>query len=146
MTELIKAQRNVYALAFPPEVSGSPVVCNLVRLYDLTFNLLQASISPRKDGAMVLELMGAEENVERGLAYLRDHGVRVSPAGQSVTRDENSCVHCGLCTALCPNGSLALNARTREVVFNAESCVACGLCTRVCPVKAMQVDLDSGEW
>ncbi len=142
MNEVIKGFRKIVYLTFPPTVSGRPVVCNLAKLFDLSFNILKADISPRQHGAMTLEISGLEDQFEQGISYLKEAGVRITPVAQKIFRDEDECIHCGACTALCPTGSLFLNHATRLVEFDVEKCSACGLCTRVCPVKAMTVDLD----
>lgn len=135
--------RIVY-LHFSAETSTKPVVCNLVREFGLTFNILKASILPRREGRMILEISGTEENYKKGVEYLRSHGVDTVPVAQKTSRDEESCVHCGICTALCITSALSLNLKTRQVEFDRDKCTGCGLCTRVCPVKAMHVDLEEG--
>lgn len=136
--------RKIVQLHFPPSITGEPIVCNLVRLFDLCFSIKQAMITPRKEGFMVLELMGQAENFQKGLEYLRQRGVKILPAAQKVTRLEESCTHCGVCTALCLTGALSLDLESRRVIFDPERCTACGLCTRVCPVRAMAVDAENG--
>ena len=132
-------------LSFPPGVSNQPVVCNLAKLFDLTFNILKARISPKQEGHMTLEISGERKKCRQGLKYLQEQGVNITPIAQKISRDENSCVHCGLCTALCPTHALSVDPATRLIVFDTEKCSACGLCTNVCPVKAMEIQLDNGE-
>ncbi len=141
-SDVVKGYRKIVYLTFPPEVSSRPVVCNLARLFDLSFNILKAEISPRHQGAMTLEISGMEEDFEKGVHYLKESGVRIIPVAQRIFRDEDSCVHCGLCTAICPTGALYVRSVTRKVDFMVDKCSACGMCTRICPVRAMRVDLD----
>jgi ferredoxin len=54
-----------------------------------------------------------------------------------IKRDENRCVHCGACTAVCRVDALVINRSTMEVEFHPDKCVACGLCRQACPVNAM---------
>lgn len=138
-------RKNVH-LTFPPEISGNPLVCNLTRLFDLTFNILKAQITPRKEGYLTLELVGNEENCNKAMEYLREHDVVVMPAAQRITRDEEGCMHCGMCTAICPSNSLRVDHETRKVIFEIDRCTACGLCTRVCPVAAMHVEVENGQY
>lgn len=142
MADCLKGYRKIVILTFPPEVSGNPVVCVISKKYDISFSILQAQITPRKEGHMTLELCGPEENYKQAMAYLQEQGVRITPAAETVSRDDDSCVHCGMCTAMCPNDSLTLDPVTRRVVFDSDRCTACGMCTRVCPVKAMHADVD----
>jgi len=139
-----KQYRKVVYLTFPPEASNKPVVCDLARVYGLGFSILKAQITPRHEGQMTIEINGAREAYELGVAYLREQGIGVAPAAQRLTRDETSCIHCGMCTALCPTRALSLNIQTRLVEFDSEACSACGMCTRVCPVKAMDILLENG--
>ncbi|NJB66863.1 ferredoxin [Desulfobaculum xiamenense] len=145
MQDVIKAHRKIVHLSFPPESSGRPVVCNLTRLFDLTFNILQASISPRQEGSLTLELTGSEENYTKGIAYLSEQGIKVQVVAQKIFRDEEACIDCGMCTALCASKALHLDRATRRIQFDSEKCTACGMCTRVCPVNAMNVQLDE-DW
>ncbi|NMC51007.1 MAG: 4Fe-4S binding protein [Desulfovibrio sp.] len=137
--------KKIVYLTFPPDVSNKPVVCNLARLYDLCFNILKAQITPRQEGQMTIEISGDSRAFEQGMEYLKEHDIRVYPITQKISRDEQSCIHCGMCTALCPTRALAMDATTRLVVFDADRCSACGLCTTVCPVKAMEVFPENGH-
>lgn len=142
MKEIVKGFRKIVYLTFPPDVSGRPVVCNLGKLYDLSFNILKADIGPRQEGTMTLEISGLEEDFHKGVGYLKESGVRITPVAHKIFRDEDSCVHCGLCTAMCPTKALVVDKGTRAVIFDVDKCSACGMCTRICPVRAMTLDLD----
>ncbi len=139
-TALPKQYRKIIQLTFPPENSGQPVMCHLVRRYDVTYNIVAAQTTPGKEGYLTLEMWGEETNCKNALEYLREQGIRAVPARQHVSRDDVSCMHCGVCTALCPVNALAVDRLTRLVVFHEENCTACGMCTRVCPVGAMRED------
>lgn len=139
-----KAYRKNIHLTFPPEISGKPIVSDLVRRYDLTVNILKAQITPRKEGYLTLEISGVEDNCLKGIAYLREQDVTVTDVSQRISRDEESCMHCGMCTAICPTSALAMDIEKRLVVFDKDRCTACGLCTRVCPVGAMNVEVENG--
>lgn len=136
--------RKIVHLSFSPETSGQPVVCDIIKLFDLCFNILKAHINPREVGEMVLEIKGLEQAVTDGLEYLKEHGVRITPVAQKVRKDEDLCVHCGVCTALCRPHALEIDRETWKVRLDSEKCVACGLCVKVCPVKAMETQLENG--
>ena len=142
MKDINKGIRKIVYLSFPPEVSGRPVVCNLLRQFDLSFNILKADISPRHEGTMTLELSGTDESFHKGIGYLKESGIRITPVAHKIFRNEKSCIHCGLCTAMCPTDALSLDKATKLIVFDVDKCSACGMCTRVCPVKCMTLDLD----
>lgn len=138
----MKNYSRIISLSFPPVVSGKPVICNLAKLFDLTFNILKARINPRQEGHMVLELSGKEEDYIKGVSYLQEHNIRITPVAQQISRDEESCLHCGVCTALCPTHALHLDPETRRIDFDCDKCTACGQCTRICPVHAMHVEVE----
>ncbi|MBN2186332.1 MAG: 4Fe-4S binding protein [Dehalococcoidia bacterium] len=126
-------------LHFPPHVTGQPVVYRLARDFDLSFNLLKASVSPGEEGLLVLELSGEQENYDKGIRYLIETGVRIQSLSQDVIRDEARCTHCGACINLCPTGAFSLEPETRKVLFDHAKCVVCGLCVKACPPRAMRL-------
>jgi len=129
-------------LRFPSGISTDPVVCHLTRIFDLDFNITKAQMSSRKDGYMVLELLGSAQKIAEACAYLEQKGIIVSPAAQRIKRNEDKCVECGLCTAICPTLSLHMN-EARNLVFDTEKCIVCGRCIKVCPSKAMEADIET---
>ena len=64
-------------LHFSGKEVEKPVVSNLTRYYDLSFNIHKATILPRREGIMVLELSGSKKNFKSGVQYLKDQGVIV---------------------------------------------------------------------
>lgn len=145
MKEDANGFRKIVYLSFPPETSGRPVVCNLAMLFNLSFNILKADISPRNDGTLTLEITGKEVDFYKGMSYLKENGIKITPASQKIFRDEDLCMHCGLCTSLCRTKALSVQPETRLVTFDLDACTACGMCTRVCPVRAMVLDMNEGE-
>ena len=130
------------SLRFPAEVVNEPISCNLVRKFDLTFNILKATIYPRKEGLVVMELSGHRKNFQRGIRYLKSLGIKVESVGEDVKRDEEKCFQCGACTAVCPTGALSVRRPEMAVVFAKEKCSACELCVMTCPAHAMEVRFD----
>ena len=126
-------------LRFPKTEVQKPIVCYLAKDYDLTFNILNAAILPRKEGIMVLELSGSPKNFKEGVAYLKRQGVQVQNAAREVKRDSKKCTHCGACTAVCPTSALWLQRPEMFVEFNQKKCSVCELCVPACPTRAMDV-------
>ena len=130
------------SLRFAENIVNEPVVVNLVKKFDLTFNILKATIYPRKEGFMVLELSGHRKNYQRGIRYLKGLGIKVDSIGQDIRRDEEQCYQCGACTAVCPTGALHIVRPSMEVLFDKDKCSACELCVAACPARAMLVRFD----
>jgi len=126
-------------LHFPKAEVGKPIVCHLAVDYNLTFNILKATILPQTEGVMVLELSGDKKDFNRGVRFLKEHGIQVTPVGQDINRNNTKCTHCGACTAVCPTGALSINRPEMSVVFNHKKCSVCGLCVPACPTRAMEI-------
>ncbi len=129
----------ILILRFPKTEVEKPIVCYLVKDYNLTFNILNASVLPRKEGIMVLELTGTRKNFQEGVKYLRDLGVHVKNASQEIKRVKKKCTHCGACTAVCPTGALSIQRPEMSVDFIQKKCSVCELCVPACPTRAMEI-------
>ena len=130
------------SLRFPERVVNEPIVVNLVKKFDLSFNILKATIYPRKEGLVVMELSGHRKNFLKGVRYLKGLGIKVESIGQDIRRDDENCFQCGACTAVCPTSALYIRRPAMEVIFDRERCSACELCVSACPAGAMSVSFD----
>ena len=116
MSQETKPYRTNVHLTFPPTISGAPLVCNLTRLFDLDFNISTAQITPRQEGFLTLELSGSRDACDKGIGYLREKGVLVSPVAQRIWHNEDKCMQCGMCTALCPSSALTVDIKTPSCI------------------------------
>jgi L-aspartate semialdehyde sulfurtransferase ferredoxin len=128
-------------IRYTPDIVQQPVIYQLVKQYNLVFNILKARIFPRREGVIVLELSGLKENFDRGIRFLKEMGLKVEPLSKSVGQNVDKCVHCGACTAFCPTGALAFEKKSLKVLFDPEKCNGCELCVSACPVRAMEINL-----
>ena len=128
-------------LRFSKQTWDKPIVYKLIKDYNLVLNILIANVLPKQESYMVTDVSGLISDFEAGMDYLDKHGIRVATIEQSVVRNEDKCVHCGFCTAVCPTKALYVDEKTREVKFEQEKCSACGWCVKVCPYKAMDMFL-----
>ncbi|MBW1788220.1 MAG: 4Fe-4S binding protein [Deltaproteobacteria bacterium] len=134
----------ILSLRFPKDIVNEPITVNLVKEFDLSFNILKATIYPRKEGIAVLELSGHRKNFQKGVRYLKGLGIKVESIGQDIKRDDDVCFQCGACTAVCPTGALYIKRPEMEVVFESEKCSACEWCVSACPARAMSVKFNKG--
>jgi len=128
-------------LHFPRSLVDQPILCRLARDFNLEFNILKASVTPKEEGVLVVELSGESAEYEKGTKYLVDTGVQIQPLSQDVVRNEYMCTHCGACVVLCPTSALATDPVTRRVNFDDTKCIACEICVPACPPRAMGVRL-----
>lgn len=129
----------ILILHFPKTEAQKPLVCQLAKDFDLTFNILKAEILPRKEGIMVLELFGRRKAFQEGIDFLKQHGIEVDKAGKAVKRIKRKCTHCGACTAVCPTGALFVQRPEMTVEFDESKCSVCELCVSACPPRAMEI-------
>ncbi|MEW6112166.1 MAG: NIL domain-containing protein [Thermodesulfobacteriota bacterium] len=125
-------------LIFKSNIMYKPVIYRLAKDFDLVFNILEAKILPRREGRILLELRGDQDQIDRGIKFLEDHEVVVERLADKVWREEDQCVHCGACTGLCPTHALSMTLPTMRVTFDVTKCVACGMCGLACPFGAMR--------
>ncbi len=124
-------------LFFPRYDSEKPIIYHLVKDHNLVVSVFRAKVTPEAEGYLVLDVTGPDEDIQRGIEYIRDCGVTVNDSGKGVNRDDTRCTHCGHCVVHCPTGALYIADRaTREVVYNEADCIECLACIRVCPYAA----------
>ncbi len=124
-------------LFFPRCECEKPIIYHLVKDYNLVVNVFRAKVTPEEEGYLVLDVTGTEDDIERAMAFVKTFEVSINYSGKGVTRDEDSCTHCGHCVTHCPTGALYIaDVATREVVFNEADCIECLACIRVCPYGA----------
>ena len=128
-------------IRYTPDIVQQPIICQLVKQYDLGFNILKARIFPRREGVIVMELSGIKENFDKGIHFLKEMGLKVESLSKSVSQNIDKCVHCGACTAFCPTAALSFEKKTQKVLFDPEKCNGCELCVSACPVRAMEINL-----
>ncbi len=126
-------------LHFPSRMVDQPIIYRLVKDHNLVLNILKASVTPKEEGIMVLELSGARADYDNGIKFLQTAGVRIQSLGQDIIRNNARCTYCGACVVICPTGALAIDPKTRMVDFHEGKCTACELCVLSCPPRAMEV-------
>ena len=126
-------------LHFPHRLVDQPIVYKLVKDYNLSFNILKASVTPKEEGLMILELSGEDADFQKGMKYLESTGLKVQPLSEDIVRNSAKCTDCGLCVPICPANAFVIDPETRKVIFEEDKCIACELCIKICPAHAMEV-------
>ncbi len=68
---------------FPTYLITEPVIYRLGRDYNIVTNIRRADVRPEM-GWVVLELDGDEAEIQRGLTWVKEMGVRVDPVSGDV--------------------------------------------------------------
>jgi len=76
--------KRLVMFTFTQEPIEEPVIYTLGQQFNLTTNLRRANVS-EKEGWIVLELEGKEDDIEQGLIWVTSRGVRVNPVGEDFT-------------------------------------------------------------
>ena len=127
-------------LRFGQNTASEPMIYYLAKDYDIIFSILQADIKPGVGGRTILELTGEEEALHRGLEYASSLGVAVKILTKAIVRDEESCVNCGACTAVCTHHALTIDPVTALLNYDNSNCVMCEMCVSACPTGAVRTD------
>ncbi len=122
-------------LKFSPSIVNKPVISDLIKNYDVSFNILRADITP-KGGKMLIEISGSE--AEKGIQYMEKEGIQLNPIKKVVKKDEEKCVDCGECISLCPVEAITIDNEW-TVELDDQKCIGCGFCTTSCPTKAIKI-------
>jgi ferredoxin len=123
---------------FPPSKVEEPIVYQLITDYGLMVNILRASIDPRKQGRMVVELTGDDSRLTSGLNYLELSGVVVDTLTEDIQHLKERCTSCTACVPICPTGALEVNRESWSVSYDADKCVVCLSCVDACPYRAIE--------
>jgi ABC-type methionine transport system ATPase subunit len=66
-------------LTFPQELIKEPLIFTMAKKFDVMPNIRRARVT-ESVGEVVLELEGAVKNLDDGIAFLEEHGVKVEAA------------------------------------------------------------------
>ena len=129
-----------YILNFPPDSGDKPFSYHLVKDYDIRINILKAEVYPGKRGSLLLELQGKKENIEQGVEYLHKQNIICESLDKRIHFQEDKCIDCGNCTAVCFAGALTMHRESWKLEFDKNLCVVCELCIPACPLHLFEID------
>jgi len=118
-----------------------PVTYRLAKDFNVAANIIRAQVAPNQVGTLVVELSGDIDQLDAALEWLRVQEIGISATSREIMIDEDVCVHCGLCTGVCPTEALSLSRETFQLVFTRSRCIVCEQCIPTCPVQAIATNL-----
>jgi ABC-type methionine transport system ATPase subunit len=65
-------------LTFPQELIKEPMIFQMAKKYNIMPNIRRARVT-EDTGEMVLELDGKEDDLEKGVKFLKQKGIKVEP-------------------------------------------------------------------
>jgi ferredoxin len=126
-------------LIFPQRTVQMPVTYRLAKDFNVAANIIRAQVAPNQVGKLVVELSGDIDQLDAAMDWMRSQGIGISLANREIVIDEDTCVHCGLCTGVCPTEALTLNPDF-QLNFNRSRCIVCEQCVPTCPVQAISTN------
>ena len=130
--------RKRFVLIFPKDLIEKPIIYDLTRKFQVRFNILNASITPEREGRMVIELAGTAQYLNDASLYLENIGIKVDSLNHEVRHNENQCIHCGTCEGFCPTEALYVDRTDMTVKYDDNKCILCERCLTACPTHAME--------
>jgi ferredoxin len=128
-------------LTFPRSAVQMAVTYRLARDFNVAANIIRAQVAPNQVGKLVLELSGDIDQLDASIEWMRAQNIHVSLSNREILIDEDVCVHCGLCTGVCPTEALSLSPDTFKLTFTRSRCIVCEQCIPTCPVQAISTNL-----
>lgn len=128
-------------LIFPKRSIHQPITYRLAKDFNVAANIIRAQVAPNQVGTLVVELSGDIDQLEDAIAWLQENDIGISQASREITIDEDACVHCGLCTGVCPTTALTLDPESFKLTFMRSRCIVCEQCIPTCPVQAISTNL-----
>ena len=124
-------------LYFPKSETEKPIVYHLVKDYNLVINIFRAKVTPEEYGYLVLDVTGTDEDIRRGMEFVKTLNVQVDESHKGVRWDEATCTNCGNCISHCPTAALHIPDRaTMKIAYDSDLCVECLSCISNCPFWA----------
>ena len=128
-----------YVLTFPSDNTNEPITYNLVKQFDIKINIIKAKINAGEEGTLLLEMDAQQQNISDAKKYLEDNHISCQSVEKKIHWNEDECMHCGACTAVCFSQALTMDTETRQLNFNTEKCIVCELCVKACPLRLFEI-------
>ncbi len=127
-----------WVLYYTSETVDQPIIYRLGQDFHLICNIIKAEMDYSKQGYLVLEVSGKEEDYNAALEYLSKIGVTIADMEERLSWNKDACTHCGACTGICPTGAFFINDGDKTVAFDGEKCILCHMCLKACSFGAVQ--------
>jgi ferredoxin len=128
---------NKYVLKFPQDIVENPILSETILETGVLMNILRAKVD-YNEGTVVVSIEGDEETQKKVVDLLKKKGVDVSRLKKSVVNEEERCISCGACIAVCPAGAISFN-QNKEIEIERDRCHRCGVCVEACPRRSLTI-------
>lgn len=123
---------------FTPEIIRQPILADTILETGVRIDIERATVDATS-GEIVINV--PDQGCRSVVDYLRKHNVDVTKLGETITKDEEGCIHCGACVSVCPVDAHAYQ-HDWSVRLDRSACVRCGSCITACPVSVLRLSAD----
>jgi ferredoxin len=116
-------------LKFPLSLDEMPCTAEIVLETGV-----KISIDTATRGELVIDVPNDES--EQVAELFRGKGVEVRKLMKLIAWNEERCVHCGACIAICPTDVFRFDP-TWNINLEEEKCIRCEICVKACPLRAL---------
>ncbi|MHA1728342.1 MAG: ATP-binding protein [Promethearchaeota archaeon] len=106
-------------------------IINRILKLDVPFSILKFALTDR---GINVRLDVPDEKFNLVQKEFKKESIKIK--NQVIEIDEDKCIHCGVCIALCNTGALYFDEEFHRK-FNENDCVGCMLCVDACPRNAI---------
>ena len=123
-------------LKFDSKSVKQPIIAKAAIETNTLINIIRASVGARQ-GELIVEVEDTKvKDIEK---IFKEFGVEIQELDKAIAKDDEKCVHCGLCISICPVEVFKLE--NHKVAIETSKCVHCGVCVNVCPTKALSLPI-----
>ena len=95
---------------------------------------VKLSIDSATRGELIVDVPGTQ--VDQVAELFREKGIEVRKLMKLIAWDEERCIHCGACIAVCPTEVFAFDS-SWSLKLDEEKCIRCEVCVKACPRSAL---------
>jgi ferredoxin len=116
-------------LKFPLSLDEMPYTAEVILETGVKLNIDRAT-----RGELIIDVPRNE--VDHVAELFREKGVEVRKLLKLIAWNEERCVHCGACIAICPTEVFAFDP-SWHINLDEEKCILCEICVKACPLSAL---------
>lgn len=124
-------------LRFDSKAVKQPIITKAAIDTNTLINIIKASIGARQ-GELIVEVENAK--VKAVEEIFKNYGVEVQELDRAIVKDDEMCVHCGLCISICPVEVFRIGV-DKKIIAETSRCIHCCVCVNVCPTKALSLPI-----
>ncbi len=110
----------------------------------MEISILNADVSPDSLTAEIAVTTQDPDHLKDFVETLKEYGLEVKIVEKTLTKDDDLCLRCTACRAVCPVDAIVVT-EDMLVEVDDEKCIACASCVEACPTGALRVERVEGE-